>query len=99
MGAEFQSTVLEGGLSKKQVESSFQEIVAQALYDYGHAGYTGTFAEADGIKFPTEKVFDSNDEARRYVDDNADKWGPALAVKCKDTDGSIEWFLGGWFSS
>ena len=74
----------------------FTEAREQALYDYGHAGYTGTIAE----KFEVElraggKVFASRVEAGVFADSDTihnDKWGPAFAVAF-GTDGKVEGFL------
>ena len=72
----------------------------EALYEYGHRGYTGTIAEKDsfnvitlkeGLK-PHEYADKLIDECDRRIDD---KWGPA---GCFDLGGG-RYFFFGWASS
>ena len=81
MGCEFNFRVLK---AKNDVDAKTEvvAIIEQAAYDYGHAGYTGSFAEADGVKLKS-KVFETIDEAEGWLDENAEKWGPAVVVKTK----------------
>lgn len=91
MGGEYQDMTVK--CKKNELEEKFNEIVKQCEWDFGHAGYTGTFAEKDGVK-----VIEGNwteDGARTDCEDNNDKWGPAFAYFiAKDT-----WYIGGWCSS
>ena len=92
-------------------EDAFHKAKAQAEYDYGHAGYTGTIAEkSEFVLFtPPEGVVSQKEivawaESAQNHDTNGDdkldevandKWGPAAAVKLPD--GSFLFF--GWASS
>lgn len=86
----------------EELKNVFQEIVEQCLYDYGHAGYTGTFAEKDPDDLLVVEELDgvtktvwSLDEARKHAMDCNDKWGPTFAYRLND--GS--WYIAGWCSN
>lgn len=79
---------------------AFDAAKTQALYDHGHAGYSGTLAEKhsfveiavpDGID-PGEFAQGLLEEGDKRIDD---KWGPAGCVKL--AEGSYLFF--GWASS
>lgn len=96
MGAET-FTVRANGKTAKE---AFAAAVAQAHYDYGHRGYTGSIAEkreftmiqcpvgSDPAVF-AEHLIDSDD--RRVCD----KWGPAGCIEL----GSGAYLFFGWASS
>jgi len=72
----------------KTAEAAFEAAVQEALYDYGHAGYTGTIAEKHEfveIDVPEDKTAEEFvDELMRNDDERIeDKWGPAGCV-CAD---------------
>lgn len=95
MGAESFSIRAKG----RTAAEAFKAAVAQAQYDYGHSGYTGTIAEKDSfIMLPTPADigtyydYDPEDPNWQKVDD---KWGPAGCFDLGDG-----WFLFfGWVSS
>ena len=62
------------------IQAHCVEVIAQALYDYGHAGYTGTFAEANGVSL-TRRIFPTKDLAIDWLGDHCEKWGPILIVQ------------------
>ena len=99
MGANFDEVVLDGTIPTQEVKHAFKEIQKKRAWEHGHNGYTGTFAEADGIEFPKRKVFKDEDAAEEWLTEHADKWGPALAVKYTNSDGQIKWYIGAWCSS
>ena len=99
MGANFDEVVLDGAITAREVKTAFKEIQKQRAWEYGHNGYSGTFAEADGIKFPTHAVFNDEAAACSWLEEHADKWGPALAVKYTNKNGEIKWYIGAWCSS
>lgn len=95
MGAESFSIRAKG----RTAAEAFKAAVAQAQYDYGHSGYTGTIAEKDTfIMLPAPP--DEDFTGRYYPEDPNwqkvdDKWGPA---GCFDLGNG--WFLFfGWASS
>lgn len=78
MGAETFRTMVRGA----SAEEAFNAAVAQAHYDYGHRGYTGTIAEKDSfVVIPLPQDQDPDLYAERLIDDFDpridDKWGPA----------------------
>lgn len=78
----------------KQVEKAHDQLVKQAQYDHGHAGYSGTFAESPGVTVSSLE-FDNEEEAEEYLNENTKKWENAIAVRIKGTD---TWVIGGVFS-
>lgn len=82
MGCEFNFKVLKAQ-SKKEALAEAETIIAQAAYEHGHGGYTGSFAEAQGVEFVDSDLANAN-EAEKWLDDYADKWGPAIVVLTKD---------------
>jgi hypothetical protein len=85
----------------KTAREAFSAAVAEAKYEYGHGGYTGTIAEKRGFvmmsdgALPLEKA---RALADRAIDDGDaridDKWGPAGCVPL--ADGRFYFF--GWAS-
>lgn len=79
----------------------FRELVEDALYDYGHAGYTGTIGEKD--QYVMIELPDGYSDPRAYADKLIeegdprvdDKWGPAGCIKT----GEDEYLFFGWASS
>jgi hypothetical protein len=78
MGAQDFYTTAKG----KTARDAFTKAVAQAQYNYGHAGYTGTIAEkSEFVMLPLPADKDAVDYAYEIIgkDDPrvCDKWGPA----------------------
>ena len=79
MGSESDSETVYGeNLTDEQLEEAFHKAIDQALFDYGHRGYTGTFAEADTSYFyifsdkdEGYRLFDTEEQAREYVLENS----------------------------
>ena len=89
--------------SGKDAKEAFANAVEDALYLYGHAGYTGTIAEkgsfvevgnADNLPaaFDLARILMDNFDSR--IDD---KWGPAGCIKVTDPANTYLFF--GWASS
>jgi hypothetical protein len=96
MGACFDSTFLKSH-DVAAAKEEFRRVCEDRAWECGHGGYTGTLAETHGrISFFHSLEFDSRDDAEDWIDENADKWGPALAVRIKGMDG---WFAGAICSS
>ena len=103
MGAQFNFTVVSDDhtdgkpMNTTQLNEWFDEVVEDARYDHGHAGYTGTWAEAQGLSVRSE-IFDSVEAASNWLESHAEKWGPALAVRV--VAGPLKaWAVGAWCSS
>lgn len=93
--------------SGSTAKEAFAEAVADAQYEFGHGGYTGTIAEKDSFKLASSDLFETYDAAMDFAekamdDDNhfcQDKWGPAACVSFKTKDGKTEYLFFGWASS
>jgi hypothetical protein len=98
MGAEvFQQTA-----SGKTPKEAFQKAVDEALYDYGHAGYTGTIAEKCSfvvIKPRAKTLEEAQERADKLIEDSDpridDKWGDAGCIQYDDNS----YLFFGWASS
>jgi len=93
MGACFDGFTT-GAEDKKEVERVFEEKRSEAACENGNS-YSGRINMAHGLKF-LNKEFESVDQAYSYLDDEAEKWGPALAVKVAGKKG---WVIGACCSS
>jgi hypothetical protein len=94
MGAEFMYEELEAKTDKSAI-AEVRIIRQQCLYDYGHAGYTGTFAENDGeVLLEINEPID-RDEAREWLMENCKKWGPVIIIKTQKD----QYVAGAWCSS
>lgn len=78
-----------------ELHATYKELHKQALYDHGHSGYSGTFAEKPELEI-IESQFQTYREARDYIVGHNDKWGPAMAVKVLHPE--PHWYIGGWCS-
>ena len=101
MGAQEFMDFFEG----TDVNTAFADAVDAALYDYGHASYTGTIAEKDDFTVIQQEPVTSEESlalARRLLEEDdpriSDKWGPAGAIAVKD-DRHSGWLFFGWASS
>lgn len=84
MGACFQAVSFKT-TDVKEAISRCHDYIDECKYDYGHAGYTGTFAECPGAVM-TSMVFTNVRDAEDWLDENAEKWEPALGVTVKVPD-------------
>jgi hypothetical protein len=96
MGAQVFTQKAKG----KTAKDAFHQAVSDALYDYGHRGYTGTLAEKhDYVMVALPDGEDAVDYAYKLIDSSDeridDKWGPAGCIDMGD--GNYLFF--GWASS
>ena len=94
MGAEFDTRTIKVD-SERNLRARYLDLVADAQYDYGHAGYTGTIAESSGLTI-SDREFTTEEEAEEYLSKTCEKWKNTIAVRIKGTDA---WVLGGVYSS
>ncbi len=80
MGACFDSRFVEE-TDKRKARIIFESMQEECRYDNGHS-YSGGIGMAHGVTF-TDKEFDDPQQADDWIEMNAQKWGPALAVRCK----------------
>lgn len=69
------------------LKKAFSDKKDNDAWDFGHGGYTGSFAEIPNITV-TSKIFNTSHDADEYVADNAQKWEDALAVRFKNVEPS-----------
>lgn len=82
----------------KELLDAWPEFHERHLYDYGHAGYSGTFAEKPGVKViqpPQGQPFWDESEAEDHAMNNNDKWGVAFAYRVDEE----RYYIAGWCSS
>ena len=82
--------------------AAFQEAVADAQWEYGHGGYSGTLAEkgsyviVEATPQPVEDAYALADRLIEAFDPRiSDKWGPAGAIKLDP----VGWLFFGWASN
>ena len=98
MGACFDGVTIRAKDDREAVAKCIQAI-KDSRWDNGHGGYSGTLAEADGSVI-VNKTFDDTSSAWEYLEDTAEKWGPAIGVKVKgETEGDTLYVFGAWCSS
>jgi len=93
MGAEFDFQVLEAK-TKNDAIKEVKAIIEKCQYDHGHAGYTGTLAEANGCKMEVSMIFNSNAEAEDWLMETCQKWEEAIIVQTVNG-----YCVGAWCSS
>jgi hypothetical protein len=94
-----------------EASDTFVDLVSQAQYDYGHAGYSGTIAEKhDFVMIPLPEHKDPKDYAKELMRANdgriIDKYGPAGCIEIPRSNEDKEQYPGlrkflffGWASS
>lgn len=84
MGAVFNSTIFSAQ-SEQELKRSFAWTVEDAKYDHGHAGYSGSFAEARSGIAVKANVFKSVNDAEEWIQDHHhSRYDPLLAVRVGD---------------
>jgi hypothetical protein len=96
MGACF-VTVKAYADDPKVAKTICENYIEQHQYEYGHGGYTGTFAEAKGVCIES-MVFSHYEDAFLWLEDNAEKWGPAIGVLVREEDNEPYYMFGAWCS-
>lgn len=82
MGACFDSRTLKAS-DEKTMREKFAQMQEDSCTEYGNDTYAGHIGIARGLEV-SSKAFKSSKEAHEYVESNAQKWGPAIAVKVGD---------------
>ena len=81
MGAELYTTTIDN-CTNFELFCAYKAIHEQALYDYGHRGYSGSLAEKPELAIVNQE-FVSDEEAEQWILDKNEKWGPSDAIKVK----------------
>jgi hypothetical protein len=95
MGAEFNFATIAAH-SKSDCVKETHDLIESCKYEYGHGGYSGTFAEAEGCEFGDYVANDELD-AYNWLIDNCKKWGPVVIVPSRKD--SKTYYVGAWCSS
>lgn len=64
------------------IKRAFLDKKDSDAYEYGHGGYSGSFAEIPNVTV-TSKLFNTSHDADEYIADNSCKWDDAIAVRYK----------------
>ena len=80
MGCNFVSMTVDGSATEEQVAEHFRHEQDEDRYYNGHV-YSGGMGMATGLTF-TKKEFPNADAAHEWLENHAQKWGRALAVRC-----------------
>lgn len=94
MGARFEFETIHADDDEELVEA-VETMIEDAVYVYGDDGYTGTWAEVNGVELHGEIELNRH-EAEGYIMANARKWESAIAVRAADKLGA--YYVGAWCS-
>ncbi len=82
MGANFETATMKA-CSKQELKRKFDELVDRSRIEDGTDPYSGSFGtKTDGLLI-RDKTFPGDAEAEDFINEDIDKWGPAIAVKIK----------------
>jgi hypothetical protein len=99
MGAEYCYEIINDKqlvMTDTEILDAAKGITEQALYDHGHSGYSGTFAEKDSYKIHRVPVCLDEGSAEAAVEElDTSKWDHADIVPIE----GIGWYMGGWCSA
>lgn len=77
--------VYTSGLTEAYVTQYYKDQCEDAAYEDGNS-YSGRINMSTGIEFHRDKYFNSLDAALDYINENAQKWENAIAVKFVNGD-------------
>lgn len=80
---------------KDELEKKANSLRKDCLYDFGHAGYTGTIAEDNG-QIKVINVVMSEDAAEEYINEKSEKWEDSIAIPLNEEKDT--WLIGGCYS-
>jgi hypothetical protein len=86
MGAETQIEHVKITMTRDEARKCGEQLIEQAKYDHGHAGYSGTFAECTGVVLSRYECT-TYEEAREHlvgVEGICEKWGPLVGISLPD---------------
>jgi len=95
MGADFDSIIIEAK-TEDELRKKYNLVQEDRAWDYGHRGYTGTFAEAEEGLIIKGGLWEHND-AEENCKKNHEKWTRAWAYRLKSSE--FLWIIGAWCSS
>lgn len=83
MGAEFNFTRLKASNTQEALKQA-QDVIDQARWEYGHGGYSGSFAECPGATFDARQSPGNAQEAADWLEEHCEKWEAATVLRCQD---------------
>ena len=89
MGACFDGTVIRGANNEHEALAMCRQAITDSQWENGHGGYSGTLAEANGAAIDRSRTFDNTNDAWEYLEEVAEKWGPAVGVKVTLEDETV----------
>ena len=99
MSAEYCNIIINDSelkMTDEEIKVAAKGIIETAEYDHGHSGYSGSFAEKEGVTIYRDKVFEDEDAAEKFIDKmDTSKWDNADVVPIK----GVGWYMAGWCSS
>lgn len=87
-----------GIIDKEEIKKWFKDACDDSRYEDGHS-YSGCIGMKRELEFQTDKIFKNYIDAYNYVCDNAEKWGPAIAVRYVGSNDQQFVYIGAWCSS
>ena len=94
MGCEFNFEQLPSTVTNQsEAIAKAEALIERARYDFGHAGYTGSWAECCGIEIVDCGATPAT-EIEDWLEQKAEKWGPMLVTQCEG-----RWYAGALCSS
>ena len=79
MGACYDSFGCKAESDKDAIQRCF-DYMEQCRWEDGHGGYSGTMADIYDV-YMTDKVFNDVNDAHEWLNEEAEKRGPAMGVK------------------
>ncbi len=93
MGAQFNSITF-AAQSESELKINVNHAIADAKYDHGHEGYSGSLAEARGLRI-APNTFKTLNDAEDWLTNNHEKHSPILAVRVGDLTKSFRFSAAG----
>lgn len=98
MGACFLTTTYDGALSAAELRKEFDDLQRRAKDEHG-SSYSGSWNMASGLDIRAAQTFTNEREADEYVENKAQKWEEAVAVRVTPPKGPAYWYVGAWCAS
>lgn len=106
MGAHSEMKIIAKSeeINDQTIENEVRKLIEQARWDHGHSGYTGTIAEANGVELRLNETFEFKtprdwEAEYDFIDEVADKWGPAVVCRASQDGEDIGYVVCGTYSS
>jgi hypothetical protein len=84
MGAVLHCETFDGKLTAAELRAAYADRRESMLIEHGADPYNGTWSTLDGTLVFAGDVLHSRNDAESFIDERADKWGAAIAVRFHD---------------